>query len=153
MAIAAFRRGRQLFSTRAISSIVKLEAFPGKNITTDSQIWEVIKRSANSVYNPVGTNQMGKVDDPKAVVDNKGRVFGVKGLRVVDASIFPFLPHAQPSATVCGFCPSLEKASSANKLRNHRCLGRKDFGEHFTRFLKTMHMPSSTVDSQSDGLA
>ena len=60
VAIAAFRRGRQLFSTRAIKPIVKSEAFPGENITTDSQIWEVIKSSANSVYNPVGTNRMGR---------------------------------------------------------------------------------------------
>lgn len=101
VAIAAFRRARQLFSTRAMRPIVKWEAFPGENITTDSQIWEIIKSSANSVYNPAGTNQMGKSNDPKAVVDSQGRVLGVKGLRVVDASIFPFLPHAQPMATVC----------------------------------------------------
>jgi len=101
VAIAAFRRARQLFSTRAMKPIVKSEAFPGENITTDSQIWETIKSSANSVYNPAGTNQMGKSNDPSAVVDSKGRVLGVEHLRVVDASIFPFLPHAQPMATVC----------------------------------------------------
>ena len=101
IAIAAFRRGRQLFSTNAIRPIVKAEAFPGINVTTDSQILDTIKASANSVYNAAGTNQMGKVDDPMAVVDSKGRIIGVNGLRVVDASIFPFLPPGQPSATVC----------------------------------------------------
>ena len=101
IAVAAFRRGRQLFSTKAIRPIVQSEAFPGSNITTDSQILDIVKKSANSVYNAAGTNQMGKVDDPMAVVDSHGRVIGVSGLRVVDASIFPFLPPGQPSATVC----------------------------------------------------
>ncbi|KAL8722841.1 MAG: hypothetical protein Q9225_000728 [Loekoesia sp. 1 TL-2023] len=101
IAIAAFRRGRQLFSNKAIKPIVVAEAFPGVNVTSDSQILEVIKQTTNSVYNAAGTNQMGKVDNPMAVVDSRGRVIGVKGLRVVDASIFPFLPPGQPSATVC----------------------------------------------------
>ena len=39
---------------------------------------------------------MGKVDDPMAVVESHGRAIGVSGLRVVDASIFPFLPSGQP---------------------------------------------------------
>ena len=37
---------------------------------------------------------MGAADDPMAVVDNQGRVKGVQGLRVVDASIFPVVPCA-----------------------------------------------------------
>lgn len=60
MAITAFKRGRELFKTRAVQSIVKIEAFPGQNVSTDSQIWDVIQSSANSVFNAVGTNQMGK---------------------------------------------------------------------------------------------
>jgi hypothetical protein len=44
---------------------------------------------------------MGKPDDPMAVVDTQGRVYGVRGLRVVDASIFPSLPPGHPMATVC----------------------------------------------------
>ena len=103
IAVAAFRRGRQLFSTNAIRPIVGSEAFPGANKTTDAQILDVVKMSANSVYNAAGTNQMGRLDDPMAVVDSQGRVIGVSGLRVVDASIFPFLPPGQPSATVCEY--------------------------------------------------
>jgi 5-(hydroxymethyl)furfural/furfural oxidase len=37
---------------------------------------------------------MGRADDPLAVVDNQGRVYGVEGLRVCDASIFPCVPRA-----------------------------------------------------------
>lgn len=44
---------------------------------------------------------MGKVGDPNAVIDSKARVLGVTGLRVVDASSFPFLPPGHPSAAIC----------------------------------------------------
>ena len=104
VAIAAFRQGRRLFSTNATAPIILGESFPGENTTTDAQILEVVKSSVNSVYNAVGTNRMGIVGDSMTVVDSKGRVIGVKGLRVVDASIFPFLPPGQPSATVCKYC-------------------------------------------------
>jgi len=43
---------------------------------------------------------MGKSNDPMAVVDSKARVFGVQGLRVVDASAFPLLTPGHPQSTV-----------------------------------------------------
>jgi 5-(hydroxymethyl)furfural/furfural oxidase len=43
---------------------------------------------------------MGRVDDPMAVVDTQGRVKGVQGLRVVDASIFPVVPCANTNFPV-----------------------------------------------------
>jgi choline dehydrogenase-like flavoprotein len=42
---------------------------------------------------------MEKADDPQAVVDSKARVYGFRGLRVVDASIFPILPLGHPRST------------------------------------------------------
>ena len=104
MAVATFRRARQLFSTTAVARVVLGEAYPGANLTSDEEIVEVIRKSANSVYNAAGTCKMGRKDDGMAVVDARGRVIGVKGLRVVDASAFPFLPPGQPSATVCEYC-------------------------------------------------
>ena len=44
---------------------------------------------------------MGKEGDPNAVVNASGSVFGVSGLRVVDASAFPFLPPGHTQSTVC----------------------------------------------------
>jgi 5-(hydroxymethyl)furfural/furfural oxidase len=43
---------------------------------------------------------MGREDDPMSVVDNQGRVKGVQGLRVVDASIFPVVPCANTNFPV-----------------------------------------------------
>lgn len=44
---------------------------------------------------------MGVESDSMAVVDSHARVYGVQGLRVVDASAFPFLPPGHPQSTVC----------------------------------------------------
>lgn len=52
---------------------------------------------------------MGKVggEDPMAVVDSQARVFGVEGLRVVDASSFPFALPANPQGTVYMFAEKI----------------------------------------------
>ena len=134
IAIAAFRRGRQLFSTNAIKPIVVAEAYPGANITTDEQIWAVIQQSANSVYNSAGTNKMGKVDDEMAVVDSRG----VSSLRVIDASIFPFLPPGQPSATVCELSFDLARSIEVVLTFFYRCSGREDSGRCYAQSLSEL---------------
>ncbi|XHS01704.1 glucose dehydrogenase [Sphingomonas sp. DBB INV C78] len=53
-----------------------------------------LRTSAKGVWHASGTARMGRVSDPLAVVDGAGRVHGIAGLRVVDASIFPTIPTA-----------------------------------------------------------
>ena len=53
-----------------------------------------IKSSVLGHWHASGTNRMGEVDDPAAVTDSHGRVIGVSGLRVCDASVFPCVPCA-----------------------------------------------------------
>lgn len=102
VAIAAFKRVRDIYATQAMSPIlIGSESFPGANITTDAQILAGIRQSALTVYHTASTNAMGKVSDPNAVVDSEAKVIGVKNLRVVDASAFPFLPPGHPQSTVC----------------------------------------------------
>ena len=103
LAVQAFRRTRQIFQTKALSTIViGAEAFPGANVTTDEEILSIIMRSVNTIYHAAATNAMGTANDSNAVVDSVARVIGVSGLRVVDASIFPFLPPGHPMSTFCG---------------------------------------------------
>ena len=59
------------------------------DINDDSDIEQAIREEADTVYHPVGTCKMG--NDEMAVVDNKLKVHGIDGLRVVDASIMPTL--------------------------------------------------------------
>lgn len=53
-----------------------------------------LTQSIGDYFHAVGTARMGHVDDPNAVVDQQGRVHGVAGLRVIDASIMPEVPSA-----------------------------------------------------------
>lgn len=63
--------------------------------------WECMARTVTfHVYHPVGTVKMGKVKDSTAVVDSRLKVYGVKNLRVVDASVMPTIPSVNTNAAV-----------------------------------------------------
>lgn len=104
VSVAAFKRARESWATDALADF-KLgdESFPGMQVESDAQILETIQRSYDTIYHGACTCAMGRSNDSKAVVDTEARVFGVHGLRVVDASSFPLLPPGHPQATVCEF--------------------------------------------------
>ncbi|SDO41017.1 GMC family oxidoreductase [Pseudomonas jinjuensis] len=68
----------------------------GKGMHSDEQLIELLRRRTDSVYHPVGTCKMGS--DELAVVDDRLRVHGIEGLRVVDASIMPTLVGGNTNA-------------------------------------------------------
>ncbi|MNI73710.1 Oxygen-dependent choline dehydrogenase [compost metagenome] len=57
------------------------------SMNTDAEIEQVLRNRSDTLYHPVGTCKMGI--DAMAVVDPRLKVYGVEGLRVVDASIMP----------------------------------------------------------------
>ena len=99
IAVAGFKRAREIWSHLGNVTIGP-EYLPGPNVTTDEQIVEYMRESAFTLYHASATCKMGRSNDTMAVVDSKARVYGVQGLRVVDASAFPFLPPGHPQATV-----------------------------------------------------
>lgn len=91
--IAGFKRVREIFASPAVAPVlIGDEIYPGQNVTSDADIEDVIRKSADTVFHPASTCRMGGDDDDMAVLDSKARVRGVTDLRVVDASAFPVLP-------------------------------------------------------------
>ncbi|CAE7034143.1 hypothetical protein CFE70_004951 [Pyrenophora teres f. teres 0-1] len=102
VAVAMYRRTRDVFNTEAIRGVraSSAEFWPGLDVETDEQILGNIRTSVMAVMHASCTARMGRIDDPTAVVDNKARVIGVKGLRVVDASSLALLPPGHPQALI-----------------------------------------------------
>ncbi|KAJ5345131.1 Glucose-methanol-choline oxidoreductase [Penicillium brevicompactum] len=101
VAIAMFKRMREAFQSKAMEPVVIGEEYnPGPEVKTDAQILEFIKDNVMTLWHAACTCKMGTEDDEMAVVDSRARVFGVDGLRVVDASAFPFLPPGHPQSSV-----------------------------------------------------
>jgi choline dehydrogenase len=82
----------------ALKSLRGEEVEPGAAITSEADIEAWIRRSGETIYHPVGTCRMGVAGDALAVVDDGLRVFGLDGLRVVDASVMPTLVGGNTNA-------------------------------------------------------
>ncbi|MGI9395096.1 MAG: GMC oxidoreductase, partial [Boseongicola sp.] len=74
------------------------ESSPGADVTSDADLDAYVRANANSAYHPCGTTKIGT--DRMAVVDTKGRVHGVDGLRIADASIMPTITNGNINAPV-----------------------------------------------------
>lgn len=99
LAIQGLKRARELIAASGIS--VGPEFSPGPNVQSDSDILAYIKETLNPIHHACATNAMGMANNTNAVVNTEGLVFGVSKLRVVDASIFPFIPPGHIQASVC----------------------------------------------------
>jgi 5-(hydroxymethyl)furfural/furfural oxidase len=62
-------------------------------VEDDDALAEHIRQNVAGTFHPVGTCRMGDPNDPAVVTDPAGRVRGIEGLRVIDASIMPTLPR------------------------------------------------------------
>jgi len=80
---------RDLIKAPSFKELCGDEIFPGIKKQSDDELTEEIKNHLNTQWHLSGTASMGKANNPNAVVDNHGKVFGVDKLRVVDASIMP----------------------------------------------------------------
>ncbi|MDP9238919.1 MAG: GMC family oxidoreductase N-terminal domain-containing protein [Chloroflexota bacterium] len=89
------RRAIGLCETRAISSVSEGVRRPTNAELADPALLEPwIRRNSGTGAHPSCTARMGPAGDPSAVVDELGRVYGVHGLRIADASIMPRVPSA-----------------------------------------------------------
>lgn len=85
--IEGVRRAREIAQASPFDEYRGEELWPGEDVQSDKGIAKHIRKHGQTIYHPVGTCKMG--DDDLAVVDDRLRVRGVEGLRVVDASVMP----------------------------------------------------------------
>jgi choline dehydrogenase len=89
---------RKILAAPALKPYVVDEAYPGSIVASDDDILSYCRETGSTVYHPTSTCRMG--DDVTAVVDQRLRVRGIEGLRVVDASIMPDLVSGNTNAPV-----------------------------------------------------
>lgn len=94
--IEGFRWGRRLLKSAAFAPYIKFEHMPGNGIESDEDIRDYIRKWSKTDYHPVGSCSMGTND--RAVVDTQLRVRGLNNLRVIDASVMPYLVSGNTQA-------------------------------------------------------
>ncbi|WP_338549744.1 choline dehydrogenase [Roseovarius phycicola] len=94
--VEGVHRARELFSQRAFDGLRDTEIDPGPDVKSDAEIAEWVRANVTTDFHPCGTCRMG--DGPDAVVDDRFRVHGIEGLRVVDASVMPKVISANLNA-------------------------------------------------------
>jgi choline dehydrogenase-like flavoprotein len=92
--VAGLKLLRRLYATNAFTRIVRGELAPGPGVSSDAELETYVRSTSFPQYHPVGTCRLGADDDPDAVVDSRLRVRGMRGLRVADASVMPFVPSS-----------------------------------------------------------
>ena len=106
IAIGAFHRNREIWAALK-ETTTGPEKVPGPEYQSDEQILEFVQKGLAPVWHASATCKMGRKGDKYAVVNNRAKVFGLRGLRVVDASAFPFLLPGHPQATVYAFAEKI----------------------------------------------
>jgi choline dehydrogenase len=96
--LEGFKMTRDLAGQASLKAIAGAEYSPGAEVRTDEQINAWIRAKAETIYHPVGTCKMGAPGDAMAVVDEKLKLIGLSGLRVVDASVMPTLVSGNTNA-------------------------------------------------------
>ena len=93
------RLARALLKSRPLEPYYAYEAYPGDEARTDDELLDAGARRGQTTFHPGCTCRMGPASDPMAVVDPQLRVHGMEGLRIVDASVMPYMISANLNAS------------------------------------------------------
>lgn len=98
VAVDSIRLVRRIVEASPLRKYGPDEFLPGKNLMTDEELIKGAGDCGTTIFHPVGTAKMGVETDPMAVTDERLRVRGVDGLRVIDASIMPRIVSGNTNA-------------------------------------------------------
>ncbi|WP_134496250.1 GMC family oxidoreductase [Microvirga pakistanensis] len=89
VAVDSLRLVRHIVSMPALQKYRPEEYKPGAHLNSDEELLQGARDIGTTIFHPVGTAKMGPENDPMAVTDERLRVRGIDGLRVIDASVMP----------------------------------------------------------------
>jgi choline dehydrogenase len=98
VATDAIRLTRRICAAPAMARFSPKEYRPGAALQSDAELAQAAGDIGTTIFHPVGTCKMGS--DPMAVVDDRLRVHGIEGLRVIDASVMPTITSGNTNAPV-----------------------------------------------------
>ncbi len=96
VAVAGLRFTRRIMAAKALARFAPSERLPGLERQSDADLQHAARDLGTTIFHPVGTCRMGR--DELAVVDDRLRVHGVDGLRVIDASVMPRIMSGNTNA-------------------------------------------------------
>ncbi|MEV5886555.1 GMC family oxidoreductase N-terminal domain-containing protein [Streptomyces sp. NPDC052020] len=112
--VAGMRIARRIVEQPAFDPYRAFELTPGSAVESDDELLAYARSHGDTSYHPVGTCRMG--NDPMAVVDERLRVHGVQGLRVIDASVMPAMVSGNTNAASM----MIGEKGAAMVLEDHR---------------------------------
>ena len=96
VAVQGMRFTRRIMADEALDRVQPMEWLPGSQVTSDDEMLDAAREIGTTIFHPVGTCAMG--DNELAVVDDRLRVRGIRGLRVIDASVMPTITSGNTNA-------------------------------------------------------
>ena len=115
----AIRITREIINQPALDPYRGRELSPGAQCQSDAELDAFVRDHAETAFHPCGSCKMG--EDDMAVVDGQGRVHGLQGLRVIDASIMPLIITGNLNATTIMIAEKI-----ADKIRHRQPLPRSN---------------------------
>ncbi|MDC6382059.1 GMC family oxidoreductase N-terminal domain-containing protein [Pseudomonas graminis] len=116
VAADAIRLTRRIAAAPALASFEPVEYLPGASLQTEEELREAASVVGTTIFHPVGTCKMGQGRD--AVVDERLRVRGITGLRVVDASIMPNITSGNTCSPTVMIAEKAAQMIIEDELRN-----------------------------------
>jgi choline dehydrogenase len=96
IAVTGLKLTRRIMAAKALARFAPEEWLPGPSLTSDADLRRAAGDLGTTIFHPVGTCRMGV--DELAVVDDRLRVRGIAGLRVIDASVMPRITSGNTNA-------------------------------------------------------
>jgi choline dehydrogenase len=90
--VEGVKLGRSVGHHPVFAAVIAAELVPGDGVQDDAELGRFVEEHISTYFHPTATAPMGGANDPWAVVDSRGAVKSLDGLRVVDASIIPTVP-------------------------------------------------------------